>query len=448
MDKTYVQPEAGANTTEAARRPLKVTIISHSDKLGGAAVVTYRLMRALRNLGIEARMVVFTRHSFDPNVARLSSRFLRTMRFLWERIRIYLSNGLDRESLFQVSIANTGCSVASHPWVREADVLLLGWTNQGLLSMKGLRKLGRLGKPIVQVMHDMWCITGICHHSRGCMRFEQECGCCPFLRSSNPHDLSNRIWHRKQSIYDGMNITFVAVSSWLEEQSRRSSLLRDHNVVTIPNAFPAESFYTRPKALRRRLPIDYTRKLIVMGAARLDDPIKDLPTAIAALNYIFDNHPKVANESMIVFFGALKNPSAFDDLRFPYIHIGSISDEAVLRELYASAAVVLSTSLYETLPGTLIEGQAAGCVPVTTGQGGQRDIVDHLVNGYITADHSPRRWPRALSGLSTTCQTAKCSIRVWRAASTPRWWPSAMPTCSTPFWPAVTPRVSETPRHG
>ncbi|MDE5858684.1 MAG: glycosyltransferase, partial [Muribaculaceae bacterium] len=50
---------------------------------------------------------------------------------------------------------------------------------------------------------------------------------------------------------------------------------------------------------------------------------------------------------------------------------------------YAAASVVVSSSLFETLPGTLIEGQAAGCIPVTFGRGGQRDIVQHLQNGYI-----------------------------------------------------------------
>ncbi|MDE6810713.1 MAG: glycosyltransferase, partial [Muribaculaceae bacterium] len=45
--------------------------------------------------------------------------------------------------------------------------------------------------------------------------------------------------------------------------------------------------------------------------------------------------------------------------------------------------VVISSSLFETLPGTLIEGQASGCIPVTFGRGGQRDIIDHMKNGYI-----------------------------------------------------------------
>lgn len=66
-----------------------------------------------------------------------------------------------------------------------------------------------------------------------------------------------------------------------------------------------------------------------------------------------------------------------------------MNDWRLLRQLYAAASVVLSTSLYETLPGTLIEGQAAGCLPVTFGRGGQADIVTHLKDGYIAEYKNP-----------------------------------------------------------
>ena len=86
-----------------------------------------------------------------------------------------------------------------------------------------------------------------------------------------------------------------------------------------------------------------------------------------------------------MFFGEVRNPSAFDKLRFPYQYIGTISNPTWLRQLYAKGSVVLSTSLYETFGCTLIEGQAAGCVPVSFGVGGQSDIIDHKETGYIAA---------------------------------------------------------------
>lgn len=360
---------------------MKVTLISHSDLLGGAAIVTYRLMYALREAGVDARMVVFNKYSKDDLVQPAARRLMRGYSFIWERARIAASNGFSRKDLFKVSTAYTGLPLASHPWVKDADVIILGWVNQGLLSLDGIRGLASLGKPIVWVMHDMWCMTGICHHAHECRRYTSECGKCPYLGSRRENDLSHKVWKKKHALYDNVPITFVCVSKWLAECARKSSLLAGKNIKVIPNAFPVDTFFTHPSADIERLP--EAGRYIVMGAARLDDPIKGLPDAVATLNYIFDNRPDVAKDSVAVFFGALQDKGALNGLRFPHVHLGMVNDSRVLRQLYARASVVLSSSLYETLPGTLIEGIASGALAVTFGRGGQADIVEHKQNGYI-----------------------------------------------------------------
>ena len=45
--------------------------------------------------------------------------------------------------------------------------------------------------------------------------------------------------------------------------------------------------------------------------------------------------------------------------------------------------MLVSSSLYETFGQTLIEAQACGCIPVSFNNSGQRDIIDHKVNGYL-----------------------------------------------------------------
>lgn len=151
----------------AGSRPLKVAMISHSDMLGGASVVTYRLMKALKAEGVDARMSVYNRLTDDASVRQVGTAGTRGVRFAWERVRIMAANGFRRDDLFKVSTADTGFNLSRDPWIREADVILLGWINQGLLSLDDIEALGRLGKPVVWVMHDMWCLTGICHHSLG-----------------------------------------------------------------------------------------------------------------------------------------------------------------------------------------------------------------------------------------------------------------------------------------
>jgi len=365
-------------------KPLKVVLVCHSDLLGGAAVVTWRLMHALRREGVDARMIVYTKLSSSGLVARPGSRFSRSVRFVIERLRIMLGNGMNRANLFKVSLANTGMSLCRHPWIKEADVVNLNWINQGLLSLKGIKRIADMGKPIVWTMHDMWCMTGICHHAYECERFMQECGKCPFLNSGRERDLSNRVWRTKKKLFDSIQtMRFVAVSSWLAGRAEVSSLLGSRHIDVIPNAFPTESFMTEPIADFPTFDPIPSRRRLIFGAARLDDPIKGLDILIEALNILFDNYPEVGADTGIILFGDLRDRSRLDKLRFPYLYMGRVDDPKLLRQLYASSKVVVSTSLYETLPGTLIEGQAAGCIPVSFGRGGQRDIIDHKVNGYI-----------------------------------------------------------------
>lgn len=368
--------------TDQSSTPLKVALICHSDLLGGASIVTYRLMYALRDAGVDARMIVFNKYSTDLLVEEGANRLRRGVAFFLERAAIAARNGFSHDKLFKVSTASTGLDIVNHPWVKEADVIALSWINQGLLSLKGLRKLAKLGKPIVWTMHDMWCLTGICHHAQECRGYFKSCGNCQFLTGGSTRDLSHAVWRKKRKLYSGTPITFIAVSNWLAQCAAKSSLLADADVRVIPNAFPVDSFFTRPT-----MPLDRLNQVatnyILMGAARLDDPIKGLPLAIKALNWLFDNRPDVAQTSTVVFFGALGDSATLEGLRFPHQYFGTINDANILRQLYASAKVVLSSSLYETLPGTLIEGLASGALPVSFGRGGQADIIDHLSNGYI-----------------------------------------------------------------
>ncbi len=363
-------------------RPLKVAILCLSDNLGGAAVVTYRLMQALRSEGVDARMVVFDKSSNDENVISAGHRYSRIWAFMKERLEIAFSNGFSRKNLFKVSTASTGMGIHKHPWIEESDVIMLSWINQGLLSLNEIKQLGLSGKPIVWTMHDMWNLTGICHHAYECDGYKNSCGNCPFLTGKSNEDLSHKTWLQKQQLYTKLPITFVAVSNWLANRCAESSLMKNLDVRVIHNAFPINSFKTETKEVFHSLGKNIT-KVIVMGAARLDDPIKGLDMAIDALNHLFDTNPDMSRGAIALFFGEVRDRTKFDKLHFPFSLLGTINDGKVLRQLYASANVVLSTSLYETLPGTLIEGQAAGCIPVSFGRGGQADIIDHKVNGYI-----------------------------------------------------------------
>lgn len=360
---------------------MKVTLVNHSDIVGGASIVSLRLLSALRAEGVDARMIVkHAKGEPDEFITPIGGGLNDKAAFLGERLRIFAANGFNRAWLFKVSIADRGMSVHRHPWIADADIVALNWFNQGMMSLDEIRKIAALGKPIVWTMHDMWPMTGICHHAGDCQRYRSRCGECPFLgRPYRRHDLSTKIFDRKQKLYGDVDINFVAVSRWLAARAKQSALLGNQKVEVINNGFPLDRYDTKPRRSRTELGLpDDGNKLVVMCAARLDDTIKDLPSAIAALNICGKEGGVTA-----VFCGDIRQPQLFDMLKIPYVHLGNITDADRLADIYAHCAAVLSSSQFESLPSTLIEGMAAGVVPVGFGGDGRDEIIDHLATGYL-----------------------------------------------------------------
>ncbi len=353
---------------------MKALFINHSDSLGGASTVTLRLVQALRECGVDARMLVVGRTTRFPYVAQAAPWWRSRMPFLAEHLRIFVRNGFSRADLFKASIATDGLPLSRHPWVRGADVVVLNWVNQGMLS---LREIGRIAasRPTVWTMHDMWNFTGLCHHAATCDRFTAGCGCCPLLHSAaGPNDLSAGTFVRKQELYSAVPIHFVAVSGWLARRAAGSPLLSGCPVSVIHNTFEPVG----PISLSRSdlgLPDD-GRPIITICAARLDDPVKGLPIAIDALNSLSTLSP------VAVLVGEIRDPRAVASLAVPYVSLGPVADRARLQAIFSRSSVVMSSSLYESFGATLLEAQLAGTTPVAFTHDGRADIIDDTLTGY------------------------------------------------------------------
>ncbi len=363
---------------------MRVTFLCRSDLRGGAAIVTYRLMLAMRESGIDARMLVCEKLSDSPYVDYCAPKWKIQYAFLKERLNVFYHNGCNRDTLFKIDPAADGLPVWNHPWVREADAIYLAWVNQGMVSLDGVARLAKIGKPLTWIMHDMWNMTGICHHAGSCTHFQKNCGDCPLLgKKASPKDMSFSTWKKKKKLYDNIPIRFVAVSSWLAGKAEESSLLKGRGVEVIPNAFPIAD--TLADEIQRKEKKEGDPIRIIFGAARIDDPIKGLPILKDALQILHDNYPEESANLELVTFGTAKYPESLDGFAVPTQHLGMLSGEEAIRKAYEQCDIVVSASDFETLPGTLIEGQAYGCFPVAFDHGGQRDIIRSEEAGCLVA---------------------------------------------------------------
>ena len=273
---------------------MNVLIVNTSERTGGAAVAAGRLLEALINSGEKAKMLVRDKQTDSITVAEVPGRMRARWNFLWERWCIYNHLRFSKNHLFEIDIANCGTDITSLPEFKWADVVHLNWINQGMLSLRNIRKIVKSGKPVVWTMHDMWQATGICHYSEGCMSYKTGCSGCPLLPDrGSQYDLSNKIWRRKKALYAAGNICFVACSRWLESQARQSALLKGQRIVSIPNAIDGRVFFRRnDKAeCRRETGLPEDKKVILFVSHRVTDCRKGMEYFIEAVDRLVADHP-------------------------------------------------------------------------------------------------------------------------------------------------------------
>ena len=363
---------------------MRVLIVNTSERMGGAAVAANRLMEALNNNGVKAKMLVRDKDTTNLSVCALPQTWQLRWHFLWERLCIWMHLHLKRAHLFEIDIANCGTDITSLPEFKEADIIHLHWINQGMLSLKGICKILQSGKHVVWTMHDIWPATAICHLTMDCRHFETQCRNCRLLPSGGSNnDLSAHIWKQKQQVLDGKRITFVTCSQWLGGEARMSALLSKQEIFTIPNPIDTHRYHpTDKKKARQSLGLPIDGRIILFASQRVTNPNKGMQYLIEACRLMTSEHPDCCTHTSVAILGGHAEEIA-NQLPFPTHALGYVNDEQRIVAAYNAADVFVLPSLSENLPNTIMEAMACGVPCVGFRVGGIPEMIDHLSNGYV-----------------------------------------------------------------
>ena len=362
---------------------MRVLIVNTSERTGGAAVAANRLMKALNNNGVKAKMLVRDKESDGLTVVGLPKSIMLHWHFLWERFVIFCRLHFSRQNLFSIDIANTGSDITKLPEFQEADIIHLHWINQGMLSLNGINKILRSGKPVVWTMHDIWPATAICHLTLGCHYFVSRCANCKYLPGGGgSNDLASRVWRKKQQLLDNANIYFVACSRWLESEAKSSALLQGQKFTSIPNPIDTRIYKKGNKQeARQRLGLPSDKKLILFASQRVTNENK-------GMSYLIDSLTKCpalggGNCEVVILGGHAEE--VVERLPMKAHPLGYVNDEQRIVDVYNAADVFVLPSLSENLPNTIMEAMACGVPCVAFKVGGIPEEIDHLKNGYVAA---------------------------------------------------------------
>ena len=381
---------------------MRILIVNTSERTGGAAIAAGRLTEALKSHGIKAKMLVRDKQTDRISTVALGGGWKQVRKFVWERVVIWINSHFRRERLFSVDIANTGNDITRLPEFKEADLIHLHWINQGMLSLKVIRKILASGKPVVWTMHDMWACTGICHHARTCTAFHSECGACPMIYSQKRKDLSTRIFRQKQRLYASGGIHFVTCSHWLEGMAKQSALLVNQPVSVIPNPISTTLFHPMKQTeARQKLALPTEGKLILFGSVKLTDKRKGIDYMVEACRLLAKQHPALKEQLALVAVG-MHAAELQPLVPFKVHNMGYVREEHQLVEIYNAADLYVIPSLDENLPNTIMEAMACGTPCVGFPTGGIPEMIDHLKNGYLTKEHSAEQLAEGIYTLLTT----------------------------------------------
>ena len=382
---------------------MRVLIVNTSERTGGAAVAANRLMKALNNNGVKAKMLVRDKESDALTVVGLPKSPLLHWHFLWERLVIFVRSRFSRKHLFEIDLANTGSDITRLPEFQEADVIHLHWINQGMLSLSGIHKILRSGKPVVWTMHDIWPATAICHLTLGCRSFTSTCKSCRLLPGSS--GLAQSVWRKKQRLLEDGNIFFVACSRWLESEAKASALLKGHKITSIPNPIDIH-IYNRcnKKEARQRLGLPADKKLILFVSQRVTNRNKGMAYLMEACDQLKD----LPQLGVVILGGHAEEVTT----QLPTFPLGYVNDEHRIVDVYNAVDVFVLPSLSENLPNTIMEAMACGVPCVGFRVGGIPEEIDHKQNGYVADYRSAEdlargiRWILTEADYESLCQHA------------------------------------------
>ncbi|MCP4953675.1 MAG: glycosyltransferase [Proteobacteria bacterium] len=362
---------------------MKVFHLNHSDVNGGAARAAFRIHHALRDSGVESIMLVNFASAGDWTVQGLSSKWQRFAAKVAPELVVPLRKMLRSQN----TVIHSPAILGSH-WVRkinqsDADIVHLHWVQNEMLS---IADIGRIEKPIVWTLHDMWAFCGAEHYTQD---FRWRDG---YRRDNRPahesgFDLNRWTWRRKQKHWQHP-IHVVTPSRWLAECVRKSLLMESWPVSVVPNCLNTDLWRPLDNGLARQLlglPPDVP--LILFGAmGGGNDPRKGFDFLVQALLSLRDSGSVKGLE--IVIFGQTA-PREPIDLGFSIHYMGHLFDELSLRALYSAADLLMVPSRLDNLPNTGLESLACGTPLVAFDTGGLPDVVQHKVNGYLARPEDP-----------------------------------------------------------
>ncbi len=380
---------------------MKVLLVNTCEIEGGAAKAANRLHKALIDIGVDSYMMVQKKASDDYTVFGPETKSEKIGAAIRPSLDKLAARNYNNDAVFSAAKINSKKLIKKIN-AFAPDLVHLHWVNDGMMKIEDI---AMINAPIVWSLHDMWPFTGGCHYDEHCGRYTEACGKCKVLKSKKNKDLSASVYNRKVKTYSKKQFTIVGLSNWLHNRAMTSSLFKGHAHVCLPNPIDTSVYKPTLKKVARNLwNIPHDKKIILFGAMSATSDLRKgyffLKDAINTLD--------VEDVELIVFGG--NKPEKGDDFKMKVNYLGLLYDDVSLATLYSMADVMVVPSIQENLSNAIMESLACGTPVVGFDIGGNSDLINHKVNGFLVRKLDAENLTKGIKWVLNNADEEKLSI--------------------------------------
>lgn len=353
----------------------------NTGQTGGASICAIRISNALKQQGVESKLLVQAGESHDDiTVAERDRNFwysnpvLGKIKHLLNRTGLIIDNDVmwakKEEALKNVNgdvYVNIPFSdytnIAHHPLVEWADIIHLHWVSC-LVDYPTFFK--NVKKPIVWTLHDQ-------HPAIGLMHFQSQFSPLP----KELEELDKQcIEIKKAALKQNQNIYPVAISEMMRDIISKSEILKEFPLTLIHNGVDTNVFYPYNKSLvRTKWNIPSDAKVYLFSSYDLWVARKGLVNVIEAIESV-----DIPNK-LLLCVGGIGNRK-MPRTSYPIICVGRLNSQDELAELYSVSDFYIQSSCHEAFSQTSLEAMACGTPVISTPCSGATDLIRDF-NGVI-----------------------------------------------------------------
>lgn len=261
----------------------------------------------------------------------------------------------------------------------QSQIIHLHWI-EGIIGKQVLMDLLKSADLKVWTIHDMAPLTGGCHYSLGCNKYQFDCSGCPMVQRIFWGKVKKKKNDRNEALKSANNTVLVFPT---QKFMNKFGFLAEYTNIkrqVIPNPV-ADIFFNSKK--------NKERKRIVLGfiSSQLNNPIKGYKGIIKILDSMSQ---KLDLEIQLLAVGDNKLGERHIQVnsKFSILETGKLVNNVELVKSYQKMNINLALSQEESFGLTIAEASAVGVPTLIIGETASTELIQTDLNGWITKDEN------------------------------------------------------------